>query len=316
MLPQTDNHVPPLDYFQHSNGSAATSVMHLGWVFTAIVGAVCIVIAGLLLIALLRRRPVGNEHELGREGEGLPWIIIGTGISTCILFGMGVYMLAVLNKTSALPQAPAMTVMVTGYQWWWEARYGDFTVANEIHIPVGVPVLFKLESADVIHSFWVPVLAGKTQLIPGLVNRQWIEADKPGLYSGQCAEFCGAQHAHRTFEIVAQSLPDFEAWKSHQRAAAQLPSGEKAVAGQKVFMNNCAACHTIRGTDADGIYAPDLTHLQSRHLIAAGLMTNTPRHLANWITHAQEMKPDSLMPDVVLPPADAKALMAYLSTLK
>lgn len=320
MPPQTDNHIPPLDYLLHSHGPAATPVMYLGWVFTAIVVAVCVVISGLLLAALLRRRPAGNERRLGREGNALSWIYIGTGVSASILFGMGIYMLVVLNETSAPAQTtaekPTLTVRVTGYQWWWAAEYGDFTVANEIHIPVGVPVLLKLESADVIHSFWVPVLAGKTQLIPGLVNRQWIEADKPGLYRGQCAEFCGGQHAHMAFEIMAQNLPDFEAWKSHQLAAAQPPSGKEAIAGQNIFMSNCAACHTIRGTAADGIYAPDLTHLQSRHLIAAGLMTNTPAHLASWVAHAQELKPASLMPDVALTPAEAKALTAYLSTLK
>jgi cytochrome c oxidase subunit 2 len=316
MLPPMADHSPPLDYFLHSNGAAATPVMHPGGVFTAIVVAVCIIIAGLLLATLLRRRPAGNDNKLGREGEGMSWIYIGTGISTSILFAMGIYMLVVLNETSAPAQTPTLTVMVTGYQWWWQAGYGNFSVANEIHIPVGVPVLFKLQSADVIHTFWAPTLAGKTQLIPGFVNRQWIEADKPGVYSGQCAEFCGDQHAHMAFEIVAQNLPDYEAWESHQRGAALPTSDKNAVDGQTIFMNNCAACHAIRGTAADGVFAPDLTHLQSRHLIAAGLMTNTPKHLADWIAHAQELKPDSLMPDIALPPAEAAALAAYLSTLK
>ncbi len=311
-----DNHIPTLDYFLHGDGPAAAPVMHLGWVFTGIVAAVCIIIACLLSAAVLRSRPDGNNRDIGREDEGLPWIYIGTGLSTCILFGMGVYMLAVLNKTSAPPQTPVLTVVVTGYQWWWEAEFDKFSTANEIHIPVGVPVLIKLKSADVIHSFWIPTLAGKTQMIPGLVNQQWIEADKPGIYSGQCAEFCGVQHAHMALEIVAQNMPDFKAWESHQLTMAQPSSGKEAAAGQKVFMNNCAACHTIRGTAADGVYAPDLTHLQSRRLIAAGLMTNTPEHLANWIAHVQELKPDSLMPDIALSPAEQAALAAYLSTLK
>jgi cytochrome c oxidase subunit 2 len=312
----TDNHIAPLDYFLHGGGSAAIPVMHLDWVFTAIVSAVCLFIAVLLVAAILRRRPAGNDRDIGREDEGLHWVYIGTGISTCILLGMGIYMLMVLNEVSAPPQTPALTLTVTGYQWWWKVEMGNVATANEIHIPVGVPVLVKLRSADVIHSFWAPVLAGKTQAIPGLVNQQWIEADKPGRYWGDCAEFCGDQHAHMAFEIVAQTQPDFQAWEGHQQETAQPPANENTIAGQKVFMTNCAACHTIRGTAASGAYAPDLTHLQSRRLIAAGLLTNTPDHVADWVAHAQELKPSALMPDTVLKPADAAALIAYLSTLK
>lgn len=311
-----EGHTSPLGYFLHGAGQASIPVMHLGWVFAAIVTFVVVLVGILLLAAILRRRPQGDNKQVGREEGGMQWIYIGTGISTVFLLGMGVYMLMVLNQTSTPPYSPAFTITVTGYQWWWKAEFNNFITANEIHIPVGVPVLVKLKSADVIHSFWVPTLAGKTQAIPGLNNQQWIEADKPGIYRGNCAEFCGVQHAHMALEVVAQTMPDFQAWESHQRSVAQPPADGKAVAGQKIFLSNCAACHTVRGTPAAGVYAPDLTHLQSRRLIAAGLTTNTPEHLADWIAHAQELKPGTLMPDIPLPPDQAAALLAYLETLK
>jgi cytochrome c oxidase subunit 2 len=307
-----EGHASPLGYFLHSAGPASIPSMHLGWVFTAIVTGVCIIVGILLLYALFRRRLPADKQHVGREGGGMAWIYIGTGLSTVVLLGMGIYMLVVLNHISTPPSSPALAVTVTGHQWWWKVEYDNFTTANEIHIPSGVPVLIKLKSADVIHAFWVPTLAGKTQAIPGLINRQWIQADKPGLYRGDCAEFCGVQHAHMGFDVIAQDMSNFTAWANHQREAAQSP----ASVGQKIFMTKCAACHSVRGTQAAGAYAPDLTHLQSRRMIAAGLMTNTPEHLADWIVHAQELKPDSLMPDIALSADEQAALTAYLETLK
>jgi cytochrome c oxidase subunit II len=310
----------PLDYFLHSHGPATRPVMLLGWIFTAICVAVFIIVASLLAIAIMRRRPAANERDIHHGGGGLRWVYIGTAISTVILFAMGVYALVALNDAANPPHPPGLTITVTGYQWWWEAVYDDanparrFATANEIHIPTGVPVLLILKSADVIHAFWVPQLAGKTQMIPGLINRQWLQADAPGVYRGQCTQYCGIQHAHMAFEIVAQNEKDFETWREAQRRSVMpVPAADT---GARIFKASCASCHTIRGIGAAGTHGPDLTHLQSRREIAAGLLTNTPEHLADWIARAQELKPGVRMPDFDLSARDRRALIFYLSTLK
>jgi cytochrome c oxidase subunit 2 len=192
-----DDEAAPLNYFLHSYGPAATPTMHLGWVFVALLLAILIIVASLLVGAVFHKRPVEDFRKIGREDEGMPWIYIGTGLSTCILVALAVYSLVILNVIAKPPHAPALTLTVTGYDWWWKVEYENddparpFVTANEIHIPVGVPVLVKLKSADVIHAFWVPVLGGKTQMIPGLINQQWLEADAEGVYAGECTQYCG-----------------------------------------------------------------------------------------------------------------------------
>lgn len=327
----------PMNYFLHGEGPISADVRMLGWIFAAICILVCVVIAGLLLYAALRARPAvmtdanvapaGVMGPVARSGgnSGLRAVAVGTGISTLILVAMTIYALVVLERT-AHPAAPvALTVDVTGFDWWWRVDYGDgdavqgFVTANEIHIPVGVPVRLRLASADVIHAFWVPLLAGKTQMIPGLVNEQWLQADKPGVYRGQCTQYCGVQHAHMAFEVVAQARPAFDAWLAAQRrpvhAVSQTDIGATLPTGRKLFMERCAGCHTVRGSEAVGPNGPDLTHLNSRRQIAAGLMSNTPAHLIDWITHAQELKPGARMPSMPLSTAESGALSAYLATL-
>ncbi|MDD5460236.1 MAG: c-type cytochrome [Methylococcales bacterium] len=316
-----DNEAAPLNYFLHSYGPAATPTMHLGWVFVALLLAILIIVASLLAGAVFHKRPVEDFRKIGREEEGMPWIYIGTGISTCILVVLAIYSLVTLNVIAKPTHVPGLTLTVTGYDWWWKVEYENddparhFVTANEVHIPVGVPVLVKLKSADVIHAFWVPVLAGKTQMIPGLINQQWLEADTEGVYAGECTQYCGVQHAHMGLEVVAQNTAEFEKWRDAQRRTAPPTSAAGANAGQKIFLDQCAGCHTVRGTEAVGAHAPDLTHLNSRRMIAAGLLTNTPDHLMQWITHAQELKPGARMPSMVLTPAEASSLSAFLSTL-
>ncbi|MEX3670459.1 cytochrome c oxidase subunit II [Paraburkholderia phenoliruptrix] len=331
----------PLAYFLHTAGPAASPTMRLGWVLTAIVVLVVLFVSGLLVGAVLRKRPAAPAEAIGPEAGGLRWIYVGTGVSCIALLGMLVYAMMTLESVASPASHARLVITVTAYDWWWKVDYtGDadparnFSTANEIHIPAGEPVKVLLKSADVVHAFWVPQLAGKTQTIPGQTNEQWIQADRPGIYRGQCSQFCGAQHAHMAFEVVAQSAAAFDAWRDAQGrsatqtdaaapdaaapdAAAPDASAQNApvIAGKKLFDERCAGCHTIRGTDAQGSQAPDLTHLGSRRLIAAGALTNTPEHLLDWIQHAQRIKPEALMPSIALTTSEAAALSAYLATL-
>jgi cytochrome c oxidase subunit 2 len=309
----------PLNYFLHAAGPAAAPTLTLGWIFTAICTAVCVIVAALLIGGIVRRRP-----ELPARGlihtSGMRWIVIGVGVSTLVLAAMLAHALVTLERVATPPATPALTITVTAYDWWWKVAYDDspdparrFVTANEIHIPTGEPVRIVLRSADVIHAFWVPRLAGKTQTIPGQTNEQWIQADAPGVYRGQCTQFCGAQHAHMAFEVVAQDRAAFAAWLDRQ--ARPVASDTSSLAGHKLFVDKCAGCHAIRGTDANGMQAPDLTHLNSRRLIAAGALKNTPQNQLDWIAHAQSIKPESLMPSIALTSDEAEKLSAYLATL-
>lgn len=313
----------PLNYFMRSYGPASEPTMYLGWMLAGLSVIIMLIISLLLIVALLRNRPPMDMRMIGPESGGLKWIYIGTGISTFILFGLVIYSLLVLDAVAKPPSTPAITVTVTGYDWWWRIEYEHddpeqtVTTANELHIPVGEPVLIRLKSADVIHAFWVPTLAGKTQMIPGLINQQWIQADSPGIYAGQCAQFCGAGHAHMSLEVVAESAEDFERWRNAQRRPVSSPFRPDSTGefGQKLFMDRCGGCHAVRGTDAAGRHAPDLTHLNSRRWLAAGLLLNTPEDLMNWIVNAQRLKPGSRMPSIALSETEKSALSTYLSTL-
>jgi cytochrome c oxidase subunit 2 len=310
----------PLAYFLHSGGPAAQPVRVLGWGLAALCAFVIAVIAVLLAIALAHRRASMD----GDERAANTIVGIGTGISTLLLFASLVAMLRVLVVVAQPAREPAFTLHVTAYDWWWKASYPQnagtdgaaFDTANEIHIPTGVPVRVALDSADVIHAFWVPTLAGKTQTIPGQTNHQWLQADHPGVYRGQCTQFCGAQHAHMAFEVIAQTPEQYASWLDAQRRPAAPAATPAAQRGERLFDQHCAACHAIRGTDAHGAQAPDLTHLLSRRLIAAGTLENTPANLKAWIAHAQQIKPGTLMPNFDFAPADAHDLDAWLATLQ
>jgi cytochrome c oxidase subunit 2 len=316
----------PLNYFIHAAGPAAGPTLRLDWIFTAICVAVCVIVGGLLSAAILRRRPDAPLQQLAHGTNGLRWIVIGVGITVPVLIAMLVYALFTLDQVASPAETPALTITVTAYDWWWKVDYDDapdasarFVTANEIHIPTGEPVRFKLKSANVIHTFWVPRLAGKTQAIPGQTNEQWLQADAPGVYRGQCSQFCGAQHAHMAFEVIAESRADFAAWsaqQAQQARATDMQADAAVSAGKTLFLDKCAGCHAIRGTEAQGAQAPDLTHLNSRRLIAAGTLSNTVQNQLAWITEAQRIKPDSLMPSIALKRDEAASLSAYIATLK
>jgi cytochrome c oxidase subunit 2 len=239
--------------------------------------------------------------------------LVGIAASS-VVAGRGIYS----------PSGPgALTVDVVGHQWWWDFQYHDitpsdvFTSPNELHIPVGVPVVIKAMSTDVIHSFWVPNLMGKRDLIPGMVTNTWIQADEPGVYRGQCAEFCGHQHAHMALNVVAEPIDKFQAWIRRQRESAPEPATEQERRGRDVFMQSpCVTCHAIRGTDAGSHIGPELTHVASRLTLAAGTLPNARGHLAGWIANSQSIKPGNRMPPNALAPADFQALLAYVRSLR
>jgi cytochrome c oxidase subunit 2 len=313
----------PMSYL-HTAGPAADPVTRLGWGLGVVSVLVMVIIAALLLGAVLRRRGAAPDHPgVSREGDGLRWIYIGVGVSSVVLAACAIWTLLTLSAVAHPATRPAFTVRVSGAQWWWRLRYEDgtphqvFTTANELHVPVGQPVRLELESEDVIHSFWVPQLAGKTDTIPGLTNVSWFQADKPGVYRGQCAEYCGAQHAHMSLRVIADPPAVFQAWWQAQLAPAlPPPPNGPAAAGAALVLSRCSACHTVRGAGAGGIMGPDLTHLASRRTIAGGTLPNDPQHLSDWIAHAQHTKPGTKMPEFAFTHAELDAVVAYLSTLR
>jgi cytochrome c oxidase subunit 2 len=210
-----------------------------------------------------------------------------------------------------------------GQQWWWQVIYADadpalsFQTANEIHIPVGQDVRIQLESADVVHSFWVPSLAGKQDLVPGRSNSLLLRAERPGIYRGQCAEFCGLQHSYMAMMVIADKPADYQRWIAAQRQNGVMPTDADAAAGKLAFLSKpCAACHTVRGTPATGTTGPDLTHIGSRQTIAAGLFETTRGSLAAWIADPQTLKPGNNMPMVPLTSVELRDISAYMESLK
>jgi cytochrome c oxidase subunit 2 len=219
------------------------------------------------------------------------------------------------------PPHPDLTIDVSAHQWWWEVHYDaddpqlQFSTANEIHIPVGAKVLVRLTGADVIHSFWVPQLSGKTDTIPGQTNLSWMEARVPGRYRGQCGEFCGFQHARMSLEVVAESASDFQRWRAHQLQPAAMPTTPQQQRGEALVEYRCGLCHAIRGSMAEARSAPDLTHLMSRRMIAAGTIVNSPANLAEWVQDPQSVKPGNLMPDQGLTAQQLADVQSYLELL-
>jgi cytochrome c oxidase subunit II len=304
----------------------ATQLANLGWLLTIVGSLVIVIIAVLLLIPALRGWRAGRTGQIPalHSGDGERWIVIGgIAIPVAILVGVFVVTAATLSNTSHAPTPARFMIEVTGRQWWWEVRYPSpdpqqtFITANEIHIPVGEPIALRVQSTDVIHSFWVPQLQGKIDVIPGQTNTFWLRADSAGVYRGQCAEYCGIQHAHMAMQVVAQPRAQFESWVAQQRRPAAAPADSLASAGRVAFEHEaCSLCHAIQGTSAQGKMGPDLTHVASRLMLASGTIPNTPGHLAGWIMNSQTIKPGNDMPQMYLSQASLHAIMAYLATLR
>ncbi|HWH39208.1 MAG TPA: cytochrome c oxidase subunit II [Usitatibacter sp.] len=312
-----------------SAGPQAAQIEQLWWLTLAVCAIAFVPTLGALLWSLWRApratEATPADTAIVSQPERRTRSVV---VSAVVISGIGLafLLLASVRTDHALAQLPledALNIQVTGHQWWWDIRYDDpdpskiFSTANEIYIPVGRPVVITLLSDDVIHSLWVPNLHGKKDLIPGQTATMQIRADKAGTYRGQCAEFCGLQHAFMAFTVTALPAADFDAWRAAQLEPAAQPTDEKAKRGEQLFTSgSCMMCHAIQGTTANARMAPNLTHVASRRTLAAGTVANTPQNLAAWITDPQKIKPGVNMPAHHLPGGDLDALVTYLGTLK
>jgi cytochrome c oxidase subunit 2 len=308
-------------------GAEAARIWSLTLTFTIVLGVIWLAVMIAVGVVLWhRRRPPVSQYGAmiedpapRRNGRIVGALLAATAFTVAVL--------TVLSFVTQRPlfagRAQSAGIRLIGHQWWWEVRYDGatpaemFTTANEIHIPVGTPIRLSLESADVIHSFWVPSLAGKQDLIPGHNNSIELLAQRAGVYRGQCAEFCGLQHAHMGLLIIAEPAGAFEKWQASQRIAASQPPESDRAKGAQVFASKpCALCHTVRGTPAGGTVGPDLTHLGSRAYVGAGVLPLNMGSLAAWIADPHGVKPGVKMPPVHLGPDELNAVTAYLIGLK
>lgn len=305
-------------------GPQAAILDRLGDLMYGTAAAVFVLVVAALLAAALRRRPAGEESEdPARERRVRAGVILATGATVGVLAVLTLVNYATGRELTARPPAEALQVRITGYQWWWNVEYRDsipqrwVTTANEIHVPVGRPVVLELRSADVIHSVWLPNLGVKRDLIPGEETSIWFRADTAGVYRGQCAEFCGHQHAKMALLVIAEPADSFDAWLARQRDTARTPADSLARRGQEVFLaSSCVMCHAVQGTPAGSRAGPNLTHLGGRRTIAAGTLPNTRGNLAGWIVDPQRIKPGARMPPNEIDPDDLQALLAYLESLR
>jgi cytochrome c oxidase subunit 2 len=305
-----------------AHGASAFSLKQLIILIVAICSLVWTLVMVALIAALWRGRRATSRPMAASESGMRNVVVVATALTVVVISGFTVASFFTTRSLNAAGKDD-LVIRVRGAQWWWNVEYLDpqpnkqFSTANEIHIPVGRNVRFQLEGDDVIHSFWVPSLAGKQDLIPGRPNELTIRADHTGVYRGQCAEFCGMQHAHMAFLVISDTQTQFDKWADAQRKPAQSASEEEIAAGRDAFLAKpCAACHTIRGTSAAGTTGPDLTHIGSRSYIAAGLFETTRGSLAAWIADPQTLKPGNNMPNVPLAADELRSISAYMASLK
>jgi len=306
-------------------GPQAAWIARLWWISLWLCLAVFIGVMAALGLALWR------SHRAARTAGDAPVrkdralrVLVGSAtlLSSVLLVGLLEVSVLTDRALERLPRGDALSIRVTAHQWWWEMVYEDaradhvFATANELVIPVGRPVVVTLEADDVIHSFWVPNLHGKKDLIPGRSTTIEFRADRAGRFVGRCAEFCGLQHAFMAYDVVALPPDRYAQWAEHERASAPEPQAADAVRGRELFLTgSCMLCHAVQGTSAQGRRGPDLTHFASRSHIGAGSIANSPQALARWIEDPQKLKPGANMPSHFLPADDLAALVAYLETL-
>jgi cytochrome c oxidase subunit 2 len=301
-------------------GPLSAHIAQLFWVFVGIATVVYLAVAVFVIHALRRKK---TEQPLAKSSPAaVRAIAVAVGLTTLVLLGMGI---ADFLAGRALLRAAdgAMRVRITAHQWWWEVEYLDsepaqrLRTANELHIPVGRPVALELRSDDVIHSFWVPSLQGKKDLLPGYTTSLPLFASRAGVYRGECAEFCGFQHAHMSISVHVHDPADYVQWQQLQRQPAKEPADAVQARGREVFLSSsCPQCHAVQGTDAAAVLGPDLTHVASRQELAAGTLPNNPSSLAAWIADPQHLKPGTRMPSTPLTADDSGALVAWLASLR
>ena len=308
----------PLGYLEGAAGPAGRPLQSIAVGMTLISGLGSIVTGLLLVAAIMNGRRKARREGDAVEGHagGLPWIWWGTGLTFPIFVAMAVWTLVTTRAVAEQTGPAPFTLEITGHRWWWEVRYrtpqpaGDLLTADDIVIPVGVPVRIKLMAGDVIHSFWVPKLAGKMDMIPGHTNATWLQADVPGTYRGQCMEFCGLEHARMAFTVRAMPREAFLRWY----ASNLLPAAPATA--QALFTDRCGLCHAVRGTGAGGLVGPELTHVASRPTLAAGTLAMTPAALDHWLRDTQGVKPGAYMPQIPLTDAERRTIVSYLAGLK
>jgi len=275
-------------------------------------------VEGFLLYTIVRfRRRADNQMPTQTHGNTrleVAWTIL----PSIVLLVIAIPTIPTIFAQDTVPPNATQRVRVVGHQWWWEFQYPDLGVvtANELHLPIGQTARFDLTSADVIHSFWVPRMGGKMDVVPTRTNLLWFTPEQTGEFLGQCVEFCGIQHANMRLRLIVDTPEGFEAWVQQQRATAAQPSGDAQRGAQLFQQGACVGCHTIRGTNAAGTVGPDLTHFGSRRTVAAGMLDSNPQNLNRWIQDPQGVKTGAKMPNLGLSDADAEALAAYLLSLR
>ena len=301
----------------NAKGTEAHTISNIWWLMCGLASAVYLIVGGFIVVAAFRGR--GTEAGKPSRIRDSTFIVVGgllvPAVILLVLGGSVVY----ASNNLRQPEKNPLRIEVVGERWWWAVSYPGqrITTANEIHVPVGRPLEIGIDSDNVIHSFWVPQLAGKVDMIPGQHNILRVTATKAGTYRGECAEYCGLEHARMNFLMIAQPAAEFDAWVVRHQQPPTGPSDQLAATGQMVFLReSCAGCHTIRGTTADGTIGPDLTDIGSRLTLGANTIPNTDGYLSGWIVNSQTIKPGNLMPPVPLNSKDLQALVAYLRSLK
>jgi cytochrome c oxidase subunit 2 len=310
---------------------AAPQAGHIEWLYWFtfwILFAVFVLMIAAFTRAGTKARVIASHPlpvlEKDEEGERRAGWAVGTAIAVSVITLFVILVLSVITgkRVEGSTSKNPITIQITAHQWWWEVTYPNsqpdqtVTTANEVHVPVGTPIVILTSSKDVIHSFWAPNITGKRDLLPGYSSAFSFQIDRAGTYHGQCAEFCGLQHAHMGFSIVAEPADQFQGWLQQQLKSADEPSSSEAIRGREVFLtHSCLMCHTIRGTDAGSHLGPDLTHVASRNMIAAETLPNTAGALAGWIVDPQRIKPGTQMSPNPLAPDDLQAVVAYLQSL-
>jgi len=297
----------------------AAAISHLFVAILIILGGIFLLVTVLVLyaIARYRDRPGAPEAKqvFGSRRLEIAWTVAPVLLLTLI----GVFMIRAIEASDPPIEDRKPDLRVVGHQWWWEIAYpkSGAVTANEIHIPVGKSLLVEVDSADVIHDFWVPELGRKIDAIPGHVNYVWISADRPGVYQGVCAEFCGAEHTWMRMIVVAEGEGDFDAWQRAQLATPAMPSDGEAARGLTILKDQtCLNCHAISGLAGNQTVGPDLSHIASRRILAAGAVANSPENLFRWLKNPASIKPESHMPNFQLSDEKVRALVAYMETLK